>query len=215
MKETLKKISCFTKLKTWFVQLSFWKKIIIIFTLNTCLLLILTDSIMLVLFGKISNDIIAISNTEKEQFNSVSNMQIAQSTANMILGRMDLFANILTQLVNTYNFFSVNPGLYSTECSEDAVSNCTSEGNDPQFPYLTSSFTNTSYNDVGYFYLNNNSSFTALPYMDELLVNMISSPYLIQTIKRINVYVQNNSNHEDLTVRTYPANNLFTIPNLS
>lgn len=50
------------RLKTWFVQLSFWKKIIIIFTLNTLILLILTDAIMLTLFGKISDDIINISN---------------------------------------------------------------------------------------------------------------------------------------------------------
>jgi len=50
------------RLKTWFVQLSFWKKIIIIFTLNTLILLILTDAIMLTLFGKISDDIIHISN---------------------------------------------------------------------------------------------------------------------------------------------------------
>jgi len=49
-------------MKSWFVQLSFWKKIIIIFTLNTLVLLILTDAIMLVLFSKISNDIIAVSN---------------------------------------------------------------------------------------------------------------------------------------------------------
>lgn len=55
----------FSQLKTWFVQLSFWKKIIIIFTLNTCILLILTDAIMLTLFGKISNDIIGISDSEK------------------------------------------------------------------------------------------------------------------------------------------------------
>lgn len=44
------------------MQLSFWKKIIIIFTLNTLVLLILTDAIMLVLFGKISDDIVTISN---------------------------------------------------------------------------------------------------------------------------------------------------------
>jgi hypothetical protein len=68
-------------LKAWFVQLSFWKKIIIIFTLNTVILLILTDTIMLVLFQKISNDIIATSNSEKEQFNILSNDQIASVTA--------------------------------------------------------------------------------------------------------------------------------------
>jgi hypothetical protein len=49
------------KVRTWFMQLSFWKKIIIIFTLNTLILLVLTDAIMLVLFGKISDDIVAIS----------------------------------------------------------------------------------------------------------------------------------------------------------
>ena len=65
----------------WFIQLSFWKKIIIIFTLNTVILLILTDVIMLVLFGKISNDIIATSNSEKELFNILSNDQIASVTA--------------------------------------------------------------------------------------------------------------------------------------
>lgn len=204
MKQTLKKISCLSKLKTWFFQLSFWKKIIIIFTLNTCLLLILTDSIMLVLFGKISNDIISISNSEKDTFNLVSNAQIAQSTANMILSRIDLFANVLTQLVNTYSFFSENPDLYTTL-----------QGNSSSIAAFTSSFQNVTYESVGYYNFNGNSSFTDFSYLDELLVNMVSSVYLNQTIKRINVFVQNNNDREDLTAITYPATDTFTIPSVA
>ena len=110
---------------------------------------------MLVLFGKISNDIITISNSEKDQFNSVSNMQIAQSTSNMILTRVDIFANILNQLVNTYHFFSLNSQLYSS-----------SEGANPQMPRFTSQFENVSYDEVGYYKFNNSASFTDLSYMD-------------------------------------------------
>jgi hypothetical protein len=138
---------------------------------------------MLVLFGKISNDIISISNTEKETFNLVSNAQIAQSTSNMILSRIDLFANILTQLVSTYTYFSANEDLKTSL-----------ESNNSQAPPLTSSFTNISYNNVGYFNFNSNSTLTDLSYLDEILVNMISSPYFIQNIKRINIFVQNNNN---------------------
>jgi hypothetical protein len=64
MRESLKAATT-GRVKTWFVQLSFWKKIIIIFTLNTLVLLILTDAIMLVLFGRIADDIVTISNNEK------------------------------------------------------------------------------------------------------------------------------------------------------
>ena len=96
-------------MRTWFMQLSFWKKIIIIFTLNTLILLILTDAIMLVLFGKISDDIVAISNSEKDQFNQVANTQVVAATAKMALSKMDPYANLLNQMVNTYNYFSSNP----------------------------------------------------------------------------------------------------------
>lgn len=71
--------------RKWFMQLSFWKKIIIIFTLNTLILLILTDAIMLVLFGKIADDIIATTNSEKKEFNQLSNNQIVQTSARMVL----------------------------------------------------------------------------------------------------------------------------------
>jgi hypothetical protein len=64
---------------------------------------------MLVLFGKISNDIIDISNIEKEQFNRVSNTQVASSTAKSALSKMDLHAACLSQLANTYYYFSANP----------------------------------------------------------------------------------------------------------
>ena len=90
-------------------QLSFWKKIIIIFTLNTLILLILTDTIMLVLFGKISDDIVAISNSEKDQFNQVANTQVVAAIAKNAVSKMDLYANLLNQMVNTYNYFSSNP----------------------------------------------------------------------------------------------------------
>ena len=44
---------------------------------------------------------------------------------------------------------------------------------------------------------------------------MVSSVYLNQTIKRINVFVQNNNDREDLTAITYPATNTFTIPSVA
>lgn len=112
--EDTEKQSLCSQLRTWFVQLSFWKKIILIFTLNTCILLILTDTIMLVLFGKISDDIVSISNTEKEQFNQISNTQIAQGTARMFLSSVDFFANVLAQLASSYSYFSQNPNFYTS-----------------------------------------------------------------------------------------------------
>lgn len=141
--------------RTWFVQLSFWKKIIIIFTLNTLVLLILTDAIMLVLFGKISEDIISISNTEKDQFNQVSNTQIAGATAKMALSKFDLYAGFLNQLANAYYYFNANPQLYTNL-----------ETASPPLPALTSSFLNASYSQPGMYLLNAEATFTALPYVD-------------------------------------------------
>lgn len=187
--------------KTWFVQLSFWKKIIIIFTLNTLVLLILTDAIMLVLFGKISEDIISISNTEKDQFNQVSNTQIAGATAKMALSKFDLYAGFLNQLANAYYYFNANPQLYTNL-----------ETASPPLPALTSSFLNASYSQPGMYHLNGQATFTALPYMDELLAKMIRSENDVKNIKRITIYVQGKSNASDLTARTVPASSDFTIP---
>lgn len=122
------------RIKNWFSQLSFWKKIIIIFTLNTFILLILTDAIMLVLFGKISDDIISISNTEKDQFNFVSNTQIAGASAKMVLGKIDVLSNILTQLSSSYYYFMKNPSIYSSY-----------EAGNSSLPKNTSQFLNLTY----------------------------------------------------------------------
>ena len=82
-------------------------------------------------------------------------------------------------------------------------------------PPPTSSYLNISYDSVGYYDYNNNSTYTDLPYLDEIVVNMLTIPYFIVSIKRINIFVSNNSNSEDLTARTIPASNNFTIPNTS
>ena len=188
-------------MKGWFVQLSFWKKIIIIFTLNTLILLVLTDAIMLVLFGKISEDIIGISNTEKDQFNQVSNTQIAGATAKMALSKFDLYAGFLSQLANAYYYFNANPQLYTTL-----------ETASPPSPALTSSFPNASYSQPGMYYLDSQTTFTALPYLDELMAKMIRSENDVRNIRRITVYVQGKGNASDLTARTVPASSDFTIP---
>lgn len=95
-----------TRIKTWFVQLSFWKKIIIIFTLNTLVLLILTDTIMLVLFGNIANDIISISVSDTQSFNAVTINQIVASMIKKIYSTIDIYSNFLVQLSNAFQFFN-------------------------------------------------------------------------------------------------------------
>lgn len=204
MKEKIKFPSVATRIKTWFVQLSFWKKIIIIFTLNTLILLILTDTIMLVLFGNISNDIISISVSDAQSFNSETNNQIIGSVAKKILSTIEIYSNFLVQLSNCFQFFSQNPGLYTSL-----------ESQNPQWPNLTSSFSNSTFYLPGYYYLNSNSSFTALPFIDELLSKMIRKSSDMNNIKRINVYVQDISNSNDLTARTIPGTDQFTIPSLN
>jgi len=92
------------------------------------------DFVMLVLFGKISDDIVAISNSEKDQLNQVANTQVVAATAKMALSKMDLYANLLNQMVNTYNYFSSNPYV-----------NTDLETASPPLPHLTTSFTNASY----------------------------------------------------------------------
>lgn len=112
---------------------------------------------MLVLFGKISEDIINISNLEKEEFNTASNTQIAAATAKMTLTKIDLYGAILNQLANAYYYFNANPNIYTSL-----------ETFDPPFPLLTTDFNTTNYSQPGiYYYLNKNqSSFTPLPYLD-------------------------------------------------
>lgn len=53
-----------------------------------------------------------------------------------------------------------------------------------------------------------------MPYLDYLLSNILSNAEMSQ-VKRINVYVQNNTNSSDLTVRTLPGSNDFIIPSLA
>jgi hypothetical protein len=43
----------------------------------------------------------------------------------------------------------------------------------PPNPALTSSFNQTSYTEVGYYYYGNQSSFTPLPYIDEMMPALI------------------------------------------
>ena len=204
MEEKLKFPSVPARIKTWFVQLSFWKKIIIIFTLNTLVLLILTDTIMLVLFGNISNDIISISISDAQSFNAITNNQIIGSIAKKIFSTIEMYSNFLVQLSNSFQFFTKNPGLYTSL-----------ETSNPQWPNLTSTFSNSTFYLPGYYYLNSNSTFTALPYIDELLSKMIRKSTDMNNIKRINVYVQDINNNNDLTVRTIPGTNNFTIPSLN
>ena len=134
-KEDKKKKGCFKKVKTWFAQLSFWKKIIIIFTLNTLILLILTDAIMLALFDKISQDITLTSHTEQEKFNFLSNGQILEATSRNVLSQVDFYADILAQLTSAFGYFEQNRDLYTSL-----------EGTSPQNPKYSSDFTNVSYN---------------------------------------------------------------------
>jgi hypothetical protein len=110
---------------------------------------------MLVLFAKISDDIVNISNVEKDQFNQVSNTQIAGATAKMTLSRVDLYANIISQLANTYYYFIANPQIYTNL-----------ETDSPQFPLSTSSFVNSTYSQPAVYKLTPTSTFTPLPYLD-------------------------------------------------
>lgn len=47
--------------KIWFVKLGFWKKLILIFTANTIIILIIMNVLMEILFGEVNASISAIS----------------------------------------------------------------------------------------------------------------------------------------------------------
>lgn len=89
------------------------------------------------------------------------------------------------------------------------------EGTAPQNPRLTTAFPNTSYTEPAFYYFDSSSTFTALPYIDELLPEFLDSSLYTSSVQRINVYVQNSSNPSDLTARTFPATDLFSIPSLA
>lgn len=116
---------------------------------------------MLVLFGKISNDIIDISNIEKEQFNRVSNKQVASSTAKSALSKMDLHAACLSQLANTYYYFSANPQLYKVK----------------RTALPTSNYDNITYTVPAIYNYISNATFVSVPYFEELLPRMLNSKY--------------------------------------
>jgi hypothetical protein len=131
----------------------------------------------------------------------VANAQVVAATAKMALSKMDLYANLLNQMVNTHHYFSANPQLYINL-----------ETASPPLPQLTASFGNASYHEPGIYYLNPGSTFTPLPYIDELLGKMIQTTSDIDNVKRINVFMVGKGKGEDLTARTMPATDTFTIP---
>jgi len=65
------------------------------------------------------------------------------------------------------------------------------------------------------YYLNPTSTFTHLPYIDELLGKILQTPSDIKNVKRVNVFVLWKGRGEDLTARTIPATDTFTIPSYS
>ena len=102
----------YQKIKVWFITLSFWKKILIIFTLNAFILLLLTDVIMLTLFGRISDDLVTTTQQEKTEFNQLYTSQIVSSSSKIILSNIEYTSSILSKLTNTYYFFDQNPDLH-------------------------------------------------------------------------------------------------------
>jgi hypothetical protein len=48
--------------KEWFIKLGFWKKLILIFTINTVVILIVMNVLMGVLFAKVNANMTSISN---------------------------------------------------------------------------------------------------------------------------------------------------------
>ncbi len=113
---------------------------------------------MLVLFGKISNDIINISNIEKEQFNRVSNTQVAASTEKSALSKMDLHAACFSQLANTYYYFSANLQLYKVK----------------RTALLTSNYDNMTYAVPAIYNYICNATFVSVAYFEELLPRMLN-----------------------------------------
>ena len=52
-----------------------------------------------------------------------------------------------------------------------------------------------------------------MPEVDEILPLLLDSTYFESKVKRVTVYVQSNTISNDLTARTFPATDKFTIPN--
>jgi len=45
-----------------------------------------------------------------------------------------------------------------------------------------------------------------------MIPSLITEAYYEIRVKRLNVYVQSTTNPDDLSVRTFPAKNTFTVP---
>ncbi len=73
----------------------------------------------------------------------------------MTLSKLDLYGSLLNQLANTYYYFIANPQLYNNL-----------ETADPALPLRSSSFLNVTYSQSDIYYLNSDSTFTPLPYLD-------------------------------------------------
>ena len=50
------------RFKDWFIKLGFWKKLILIFTINTVIILIVMNVLMGILFTKVNLNMTSISN---------------------------------------------------------------------------------------------------------------------------------------------------------
>ena len=74
-----------SSIHTWFSKLGFWKRLIIIFTINTIIILMVMDALILILFDGVDKDIEQIVNNDKQEFIQLSNSQVAKSIGNLLL----------------------------------------------------------------------------------------------------------------------------------
>jgi len=118
----------------------------------------------------------------------------------MLLSKLDLYANVLAQLVNAQIYFTAHPEIYVSM-----------ESTNPQTPNLTIDYANPTYEEPATYYFGTSSTFYPLPYLDELLSKMLRNPNDQKYVKRINIFILNKQSANDLTARTLPADDQFTI----
>ncbi len=153
-------------MKEWFIKLGFWKKIILIFTINTIIILVIMNVLMEILFGEINTNILSISASETSEYISISNSLVGLSIANSLLSGMEIFSDVIVQVDSCIHFFRNRTDMYVSLLS----------GVEPFNPPLASSLgAKPDYRKPAAFFYSQNSSFHNEPYIEVLLSNILGS----------------------------------------
>ena len=102
----------YSHFKQWFTRLGFWKKIILIFSINTIIILVVMNVLMQILFQEVNTKILAISASETNEYISISNSLVGLSIASSLVTGIEIFTDLILQVDGSMHFFRDKSDIY-------------------------------------------------------------------------------------------------------